>query len=281
MSDSPLLPFANTAPYLFPVDGMMDIGKTHAERYNGADPFPHIVLDDFVMPSALDMCLEGFPQEQSRDSQSFDRDQERFKTSHNPDHLSSSITALFHAFNSRPFLDFLEGLTGIEGLIPDPHFIGGGFHEIRQGGHLSVHADFNHHRILNLERRINLLIYLNKDWKEEYGGQLELWDNDMKNCLTSVVPEFNRAVIFNTTSHSNHGNPNPINHPEGVPRRSIALYYYTATWSDEKMKHTTLFRPREGTEDKTDFSVKSDIVVRELLPPFLYRGYAKIRNKLK
>ena len=109
---------------------------------------------------------------------------------------------------------------------------------------------------MDLERRVNLLIYLNDDWKDEYGGQLELWANDMSKCVQSVVPMFNRAAMFNTTSFSNHGNPNPINNPAGRSRKSIALYYYTATWDESKRSHTTQFRARPESEDKVDWRVR-------------------------
>ncbi len=170
----------------------------------------------------------------------------------------------------------LENITGIKGLIPDPYFSGGGFHEIGQGGHLSVHADFNHHKQMNLERRINVLIYLNKDWQDAYGGQLELWDNAMTERLVSIVPLFNRCVVFNTTSNSNHGNPNPINHPQRIPRRSIALYYYTATWDDTKREHTTQFRARAGSADKFDWKVKSREIANDLVPPILLRNIRRV-----
>ncbi len=152
----------------------------------------------------------------------FDRAQERLKFSYNPDSLTTRLRTFFYSLNSRPFVRFLENLTGITGLIPDPYCMGGGFHEIRQGGYLSVHADFNHHKKMNLEQRINVLIYLNKGWREEFGGQIELWSNDMVRCERSYVPLFNRCVIFNTSSQSNHGNPHPVNHPEGISRRSVA-----------------------------------------------------------
>ena len=186
---------------------------------------------------------------------SFDRAQERLKTSYNPDYLKPQLRSLFYSLGSRPFLKFLENLTGIDGLMADPYFVGGGFHQIGQGGHLSVHADFNHHKKLNLERRVYILIYLNKNWIEEYGGQLELWDQGMEKCIVSTTPQFNRCVIFNTTSKSMHGNPQPINHPENIPRRSIALYYYTATWHKTRKQHTTQFRKRPNSKDETDWKV--------------------------
>jgi hypothetical protein len=174
----------------------------------------------------------------------------------------------------------LENICGIRGLVPDPYFEGGGYHEITQDGHLSVHADFNHHGPMNLERRINVLIYLNKDWKDEYGGQLELWDNDMKRCVKSFVPLFNRCVIFNTNSNSNHGNPQPVNHPDGMARRSIALYYYTATWDATKRKHTTQFRVRPGaTKDASDVMGKGLDLMADLMPPVLYRQLMHRRSR--
>lgn len=259
-------------------DRIKDKGLALRESYLGADPFPHIAIDDFLPPALLERCLSEFPASTTAE-ESFDRRQERLKRSFSPDRLASPSRQLFYSFNSRPFIQVLENICGIRGLIPDPFFLGGGFHEISQGGHLSVHADFNHHVPMDLERRINVLIYLNKDWKDEYGSQLELWDKDMKRCVKSYVPTFNRCVIFNTTSNSNHGNPHPVAHPEGVPRRSIALYYYTATWDDTKRNHTTQFRPRPGTEDQADREVRNREMLADWLPPAMYRQLARLRRR--
>src|SRR4029078_5720896 len=137
------------------------------------------------------------------------------------------VVTLFAELNNRAFLGFLEALTGIEGLIPDPHFEGGGLHETKRGGHLGVHADFNVHERLGLERRLNLLIYLNEDWEDEYGGSLELGDKDMSECAVEVKPIFARGVIFNHALDSFHGHPDPLSCPPDRSRRSIATYYYT------------------------------------------------------
>jgi Rps23 Pro-64 3,4-dihydroxylase Tpa1-like proline 4-hydroxylase len=90
-----------------------------------------------------------------------------------------------------------------------------------------VHADFNRHEKLNLDRRLNLLLYLNRDWKEEYGGHLQLWTRDMGRCVVKVLPVFNRCVVFSTTDFSYHGHPDPLTCPPGRTRKSIAMYYYT------------------------------------------------------
>ena len=250
------------------------------ERYCQAMPYPHVVIDDFLPTSVLEKCLEKFPQQQSTGDSSFDRPQERLKFQYNPDSLDINVRTLFYALNSAPFLKVLQNITGIQGLIPDPYFIGGGLHEIRNGGHLSVHADFNHHTILDLERRINILIYLNRDWKEDYGGQLELWNNEMTVCQQSISPSFGRCVMFNTTSSSNHGNPRVVSNPLAISRKSLALYYYTATWSEEKIEHTTQFRKRGGTSDKLDMKIKTSEFMREVLPPILCRKARTLLNRL-
>lgn len=240
-------------------------------------PFPHIAIDDFLPVAVLDKCLAEFP-ESTQAVSSYNRDQEKNKRSYNPDGLTSFSRHLFHTFNSRPFIQVLENICGIKGLIPDPYFLGGGFHEISQGGHLSVHADFNHHIPLNLERRINVLIYLNRGWREEYGGMLELWDAPMQHLVRSFVPTFNRCVIFNTTADSNHGNPQPVVHPNNLPRRSIALYYYTATWDASKRTHTTQFKMRPGSTDRADRAVRAREFLSDFLPPILYRNLIRFRK---
>lgn len=254
------------------------LGKELTESYNAASPFPHIVIDDFLPPEVLEKILNHFGEiKPSPDSQSFNRAQEKFKTSFQPDYLREDLRQLFYSFNSKPFIKVMENITGIKGLIPDPYFLGAGIHEIKQGGHLSVHADFNHHKLMNVERRINVLIYLNKGWKQEYGGGLELWDQKMTTLAHDIVPLFNRCVIFNTTSNSQHGNPQPVSHPDGVSRKSIALYYYTSTWDGSKRAHTTQFQARPGSTDKFDWRVKLSELKDEILPPILARRLRGLR----
>ena len=247
-------------------------GKSLADRYQTAEPFPHIVIDDFIDDDLLKRVLREFPADDGKDY--FDRDQERLKFPYRPQEIDSGLVrALFAELNGRAFLGFLEELTGIKGLIPDPHFEGGGFHETKRGGHLGVHADFNIHGDLQLERRLNLLIYLNEDWNEEFGGQLELWDKDMKECAVRVQPVFGRAVIFNTTLDSFHGHPDPLNCPPERSRRSIATYYYTAPEEGVAFlpRRTTNFQPRPGSEDKSDWQVRRYHFVNDWVPPKLQR----------
>ena len=162
-------------------------GEALAAKYRSNQPFPHIVIDNFTDPRVLDRLLNEFDEHRAFASRTFDRAQERFKTQFSPAGSNSPFSRTFFAeFNSANFLSFLEAMTGIEGLLPDPYFVGGGFHETKRGGKLDVHADFNIHGRLNLIRRINLLIYLNKDWETDYRGDLELWNKSMTACEVRV-----------------------------------------------------------------------------------------------
>ena len=135
---------------------------------------------------------------------------------------------------------------------------------------------------MNVERRINVLIYLNKDWLENYGGQFEIWSKDMKECHKRIIPSFNRCVIFNTSSDSLHGNPEPVAHPHGISRLSIALYYYTASLKEDTTPmRTTQFRVRPGTTDRFDWQVKCREVLVDLTPPIIRRKINNLINRSK
>lgn len=246
------------------------LGKAAAAAYQSAVPYHYGSFDDFMPAAILDRVrteLRELPEAEDM----FNRPQEKLKTSYIPERLPPYTRNLFYALNSRPFILFLEELTGIPGLIPDPYFAGGGIHVVANGGHLDIHADFNHNDKLNLERRLNVLIYLNKDWKEEYGGSFEIWNTDMTAKVKGFVPLFNRMVCFSTGSDTWHGNPETVNHPDGEPRMSMALYYYTATWDSTRREHTTLFKPRPGTADRPDRLEARHAVMQNLLPPVVYR----------
>jgi len=268
-----MLHFSRINQYLsLDPDKCRELGRSLADRYQTASPFPHIVIDDFIDPAVLKTVLAEFPS--GEDKEFFDRDQERFKFQFQPLEVSSGVTRnLFSELNGQAFLGFLEELTGIEALVSDPYFIGGGLHETKRGGHLGVHADFNVHGIIKLERKINLLIYLNEDWDPSFGGQLELWDRQMKECVERVEPVFGRAVIFNTALDSYHGHPDPLNCPPDRSRRSIATYYYAAFENGlaAAPKRTTNFRPRPASEDKADWKIRRQHFVNDWVPPKLQR----------
>ena len=175
--------------------------------------------------------------------------------------------------NSAPFLEFLKILTGISPLISDPRLEGGGLHQIERNGFLKIHADFNVHPLYKLDRRLNLLIYLNKDWEEAYGGHFELWDREMSRCIEKILPTFNRMVVFSTTDYSYHGHPDPLTCPPDRYRRSLALYYYTNGRPEEEKSatHSTLYqqRPKETPTLHDRLPSKVRAKLRRVLPPIL------------
>lgn len=227
---------------------------THATGYREASPFPHIVIDDFLEPAVLRRVAHEFAGMDRSAWRRTTRPTERKLSMEDPSRFGPFTRRVVGDLNTGPFLAFLEKLTGIAGLIADPHLRGGGLHEIERGGMLAVHADFNHYERLNLWRRLNLLVYLNTDWQEAWGGYLELWDRDGKACVRRIAPLFNRAVLFDTSNFSYHGHPQPLDVPDGGSRKSLALYYYTVDYpyESDRTPHGTVFIETEpDTSDAT------------------------------
>ena len=218
--------------------------QTLRDTFLSADPFPHVVVDGLFPDETLDRLLDAFPEPGAEGWRRFDNGREK-KLASLPPLLSGNeeVCDFLCAASSPPMLEFLEALTGIGGLIPDPYFGGGGLHQIVRGGFLEVHADFNWHPKLRLDRRLNVLVYLNKEWREEYGGHLELWDRELRGPVRSILPVFNRTVVFATTDSSYHGHPKPLSCPVGTTRKSVSLYYYSngrPEW-ERSRPHDTLF----------------------------------------
>lgn len=265
-------------------------GASLAEAYRNAAPYPHIMIDGFLPDTLAQEIVENFPNE-TADKSAAERATNYEGVQVNkrqvfPNDANAFCRNLFGFFNSAPFLQFLEGMTGITGLIPDPYFYGGGFHETFPGGKLGIHADFRIHEQLHLQRRMNLLIYLNKDWDEAYGGTLEIWDQGMKQCHEKILPLFNRCVVFNTDAKSFHGHPDPLTCPPGRSRRSIALYYYTASPRavyEEVRADTTMYRARPGDDAATR---RSALILRlqnhakDWLPPVAFRALRHLKATL-
>lgn len=228
---------------------LLKVARDSRERYAQASPFPHIALDGLFPDEALDRVLDEFPDPASPVWKEYQNYHEGKLETQGEEHIGAFTSLLLYQFNSAPFLQFLEELTGITGLIPDPYFYGGGLHQIPRGGKLGIHADFSRHGRIPLERRVNVIIYLNHDWKEEYGGQLELWATDMSRCVEKILPIYNRTVVFSITDWAFHGHPEPLVCPEGTTRKSIALYYFTTgrpPGETRQEKRSTLFMQRPG-----------------------------------
>ena len=239
-----------------------NLGLTAAKEYknyhNGL-PFPNIVIENFFNEDYLNQILLDFPDlSKIKSSQKYLNKNEIKYANNDYQNFPDSIKNFFEFLNSNMYLNFLQRLTSVkEKLIVDPQLNGGGLHEIKKGGVLKIHTDFNKHPSLKLDRRINVLIYLNKDWKDQYGGHLELWDKDMLGCKKKILPTFNKMVIFSTNDFSNHGHPDPVICPLNQSRKSIALYYFSEGRPLEDLdknhiKNKTYFKNRVGFENDTD-----------------------------
>ena len=228
----------------------LELSKQLSTQYHKAKPFPHIVIDKFLPETILDSVLDEFnknenwwydkvkwtePYQVNKFYWPYD-----IETANNLPNDLPTISALVNYLNSPVMLKYLEELTGIDNLISDELLMGGGLHKITSGGKLAIHKDYNIHPVNKMYRRLNLLIYLNKDWKQEWEGNLELWDKDHTKLEVSVEPLFNRAVIFTISEESLHGHPVPLNTPENVSRNSIALYYFTEVNPSDN-EHSVVF----------------------------------------
>lgn len=264
------------------VDELKAFAEEKKATYMSADPFPSIYFDNFFIPEKLKEVLEEFP-DLTKNADLQYKDANQVKLASKGEYRFGQHTKEFmHFLNSQPFLEFLSILTGIDNLIPDPYFDGGGCHQIQPGGMLKIHADFNKHPKTKLDRRLNVLVYLNENWKEEYGGHFELWDKEMKGAKNKILPLFNRMAMFSTTSTSYHGHPNPLTCPPDRTRKSLALYYYTNGRPAEEVEegtqdHNTIFKYRKE-DAKNRFSTKLKETVKLITPPILLKGFGKAKN---
>ena len=236
--------------------------------------YRRIVIDNFLNPEIADLIYDNFPTE--------DQMRRHYKGLNEQKSEGSSFDKYHPAFEetrqsimSSEWSSVLDQITHFKGLVlPDDHR-GSGVHQGFDGSFLDIHVDFNVHPVLDLHRRLNLLIYMNKDWKDEYGGHLEIWNEDVSECIEVISPDFNRCVIFATTEDSYHGY-DKMNLPEGQSRKSIFSYYYTPVEDRSKVKyHDTKFKARP-TDTKMK---KTQTVIKENAKNFIKKGLHKVGAK--
>jgi len=284
---SPVLPIDLSAGFKLDPAQARAIGESLSADYCFAEPFPHIVLDNFFPSDLVGALATHFPAELNPGDRVFDMGYAGLhKRQIAPIDCDDFCRRAFDFFNSRPFLEFLEGLSAIDALIPDPYFLGGGFHETTAGGKLGIHADFRINERLHVNRRMNVIVYLNPDWKDEYNGFLELWKRDMSEKVRSVAPVWNRCVIFNTDADSYHGHPDPLTTPDGVARRSLALYYYTASKAvyDETPNMGTMYaaRPEDDLQTHREArALRSDQHLEQWVPPAVLRYSRSLMRRVR
>ncbi|MGB3947745.1 MAG: 2OG-Fe(II) oxygenase [Bacteroidia bacterium] len=217
-------------------------------KYAKNEPYPHIVIDNFLQTEIINKAHQEFPSVNDSSWINYLHINERKHGLNRFELIPKTIQEIINELNSDVFVAHLSELTGIENLFADKALEGGGLHQTEKGGFLNIHADFTahpHHK--NWRRRVNLIVYLNPLWDDAFNGHLELWDKNMKQCVQKIAPTFNRCVVFNTDEHSFHGHPDKLNCPSNVTRKSIALYYYTEEKENVIIRSTNYKgRPEDG-----------------------------------
>jgi hypothetical protein len=214
-------------------------------RYDGAEPFPHVVFDDVLDRGLYERAAEEFPLVRDLSWTNYVHVNEKKFGNSKPDTWGPSLQVVARALTGPRFVRFLERLTGIEALLPDRAMDGGGLHQVPRGGFLNVHADFTaHHAVPNWRRRVNVLVYFNAHWCPDWGGDLELWARDMARAVVKIPPIGNRMIVFTTDQQSFHGHPDPLDCPENEVRKSMALYYFTA--ESRPLVRSTNYQARPG-----------------------------------
>jgi Rps23 Pro-64 3,4-dihydroxylase Tpa1-like proline 4-hydroxylase len=250
------------------------------EKIRGALPFPHFCIDNFLNSSFAEEIYQSFPSfsEAKAAGREFATVNEKKKIQiTDSTKFAPAVARLNSLLASKEFVELMSYIFDIPNLIDDPALMGGGIHETDTGGRLDVHVDFNFVEQKRWHRRLNILIYFNKDWKEQYGGHLDIWDKDVKQCYGSFAPVFNRACGFATSDISFHG-VTPLTCPPGIVRRSFATYYYTteapAGWTGEV--HSTIFkaRPEEWMRSRVLMPAETSMLQAK-------RGLQSVKNKIK
>jgi hypothetical protein len=246
--------------------------KSLSSDYRSARPFPHLALDNLFPDDLLDRIVrEMLPLSEAHWVEHDDDHLKQFNLRSAVD-LGEAGFQLVAFLHSAKFLYFLSEVTGIWELLPDPYLQGAGYHLIPRGGKFDVHVDRNTAYATGLIRRLSLLIYLNKDWKHEYGGQLELWSKDGKRREVIIEPTFNRTTIFEITDENYHGVPSVVRCPQGRSRDCFVVYYHTATSLGTKgVQHTSIYAPSLYQTRKSRLRQ----LTKDLTPPLVLRAVRK------
>ncbi len=219
------------------------------KEWNSKKPFRYLSFENFLKPEKAEEVLSAYPTIDAANWDNTTYINQKNKFQKTKFEKGSTLDKVFQELNSSEFLSELSDLTGIEDLIPDEKLFGGGLHQSITGAFLDVHVDYNIHPETKLHRMLNVLVYMNKDWKDEYEGHLELWDMDKKERLDRIAPVYNRLAMFETNQISYHGHPIPLKSPEGVTRKSLATYYYTKDrLTDKVAEHNTKYVNTTGTK---------------------------------
>jgi Rps23 Pro-64 3,4-dihydroxylase Tpa1-like proline 4-hydroxylase len=293
---SKALSFSDDGPALTPQE-MTDVSRAPAESraltwlreriqlpgpieslraaYQGAKPFPHVVMDNLFSAEMLNSLLpeiDGMQRDQWRNIEQDPR--ERTLRMHSAVEIGAAGERFLSIVHSAAFLYLLSEITGVWQLLPDPYLQGGGYAAMRRGDYFNVHSDRNVAYDTGMTRRLAMIVFLNKEWQASYHGQLELWDSDAKKCHVFIDPLFNKTVLFEVAFPNYHGVPIPLACPVDRTRQSFIVYYHTVgiNGKPDVKPHTSIFAPRlHGTNRFTLRSILGDVT-----PPVLTRALRKL-----
>ena len=198
---------------------------TYKSKFQSASPFGNVVINDFLRSDIAEKVFKSFPS-----------NYEEWHNYNNPlevkcayddiDNMDKSIQKVFLALSTQYAINKFSYITGIENLEYDPCLHGAGLHAHPRNGRLQLHLDYEKHPILiDKERRLNIILFLTKDWKKEWNGSNQLWNQNLTKAEVCTEVKFNTAIIFQTNNISWHGLPDKIQCPENVFRKSLAYYY--------------------------------------------------------
>ena len=234
-------------------------------RYENAAPFAHLVVDDLFPKVLLTEIHASYDHVPLQDWHVQDGPLQVKKRSRQDAPLPSVAQSYFDMLSSGPFSRFLTAVTGIQHLVSDPALLGGGLHEVREGGHFQVHVDFQTSPATGLANRLAVITYLNPGWTEADGGLLELWDQTKNCCAAQVVPVLGRTVIMKQSDSSLHGHPKPVR--SARCRRTLIAYFYTN--GRERRLPTTTLDTSYLLRPEMALAQKAEILLRPVLPPFV------------
>jgi len=194
------------------------------EKFINAEPFEHVVIDNFLETSYAEKLYNSFPNNYDNWHKYLNPIEIKY-TYDNINELNNELKDYFYYLSTDETIDIFRKLTNIDNLTYDEYLHGAGLHCHPKNGRLNIHLDYEKHPHSGKERRINVIYFLNKEWLPEWNGQNELWDKDITKCITKTDIKFNRAIIFKTNDISWHGLPEKINCPQDIFRKSLAYYY--------------------------------------------------------
>lgn len=232
-----------------------------SKGFLSAEPFNHVVIDDFFTDEFAHSIFDGMPGYEENIDARYDNAIEKKRTIQNWTKLSKNVYKAMFNLVSEEFTHQVRVLTGQSNLVADFGLHGGGIHMHQAGDYLNTHLDYDIHPKMDMKRKMNIIVYLNPNWKEEWGGNIGIWSHDEttnqpKELIKSIWPKFNRALLFDTTQNSWHGVTEGITAPEGQYRKSLALYYLVPTCDIDNKRQKALFAPRleqQGNEDVMNF----------------------------